>query len=142
MALLAEGSAVSQPVGTQRVGWLLTSAFVSAIALLAGFTVEMMTHTYALVDAFIYRFALQEANLPPTGGAAMAALPQEITEQFLDGPCAYIAELNVHHGRRPGYRFTNEFGLDLFLNGPAAAADGTIIDNGMRTHASCRGRLV
>lgn len=91
----------------------------------AGFSVEMTAHAYALVDAFIYGFALQEANIPATGGEKMAELTGTITEQFGPGQYPHLMELTVGHVLKPGYDFTNEFefGLDLILSGLAAAAN-------------------
>jgi AcrR family transcriptional regulator len=93
----------------------------------AGFSVEMTAHAYALVDAFIYGFALQEANLPATGGNEMTELTEAITEQFEPGQYPHLVELTVDHVLKPGYDFTNEFefGLDLILDGLAAASDRT-----------------
>jgi len=90
----------------------------------AGFTVEMTAHAYALVDAFIYGFALQEATLPATEGDEMAGLVTAITEQFEGDQYPYLTELMVEHVLKPGYDFTTEFdfGLDLILDGLAAAA--------------------
>jgi AcrR family transcriptional regulator len=61
----------------------------------AGFSVEMTAHAYALIDSYVYGFALQEA-----------ALPFERTTEFV---------------LQPGYDFGNEFafGLDLILDGLA-----------------------
>lgn len=91
----------------------------------AGFSIEMTAHAYALVDAFIYGSALQEANLPATGGEDMADLARSITEQFEPGQYPHLVELTVDHVLKPGYDFTNEFdfGLDVILNGLAAATD-------------------
>jgi hypothetical protein len=45
-----------------------------------GLSVEMAAHAYALVDSFIYGFALQEASLPATGGEDMADLAESIID--------------------------------------------------------------
>jgi len=89
----------------------------------AGFSVEMTAHAYALVDAFIYGFALQEANLPATGGEEMTELAAGITDQFADGQFPHLVEFTVEHVLKPGYDFTEEFdfGLGLILDGLAAA---------------------
>jgi AcrR family transcriptional regulator len=91
----------------------------------AGFSVEMTAHAYALVDAFIYGFALQEASLPATGGQDMEELAAAITTQFEDGQYPHLIEFTVEHVMQPGYDFTAEFdfGLALILDGLAIAAD-------------------
>jgi len=90
----------------------------------AGFTVAMTAHAYALLDAFIYGFALQEANLPATGGELMTEIAESITEQFEDGQYPHLIEMTVEHILKPGYDFTAEFefGLNLILNGLQATA--------------------
>lgn len=91
----------------------------------AGFSVEMTAHAYALIDAFIYGFALQEASLPSTGGQDMEELAAAITAQFEDGQYPHLIEFTVEHVMQPGYDFTTEFdfGLALILDGLAIAAD-------------------
>jgi AcrR family transcriptional regulator len=84
-----------------------------------GFSIEMTAHAYALVDAFIYGFALQEANLPATGGEDMADLAETIIEPLPVDGYPYLMELTARHILQPGYDFGDEFefGLDLILNG-------------------------
>ena len=43
-----------------------------------GFSIEMTAHAYALIDAFVYGFALQEASLPATAGDEMADLAESM----------------------------------------------------------------
>ena len=43
----------------------------------------MTAHAYALIDAYIYGFALQEANLPATGRRDMADLAATIVDPSL-----------------------------------------------------------
>lgn len=91
----------------------------------AGFSIEMTAHAYALIDAFIYGFALQEANLPATGGEDMAELADAITQQFPVGEYPHLIELTTQHVLKPGYDFSNEFefGLSLILDGIERAAE-------------------
>ncbi len=85
----------------------------------AGLSIEMTAHAYALIDSYIYGFALQEANLPATGGADMSELAEAMTEQFPPGEYPYLVELTTEHVLKPGYDFSNEFefGLTLILDG-------------------------
>jgi AcrR family transcriptional regulator len=89
-----------------------------------GMSLEMAAHAYALLDAFVYGFALQEATLPATGGEEMAALAGEIAEHFPLDAYPHLAELTVEHVLQPGYDFAKEFdfGLDLILDGLEHAA--------------------
>jgi len=84
-----------------------------------GMSIEMTAHAYALIDAYIYGFALQEANLPATSGVDMADLATAIVEHFPDGAYPHLVEFTTEHVLQPGYDFTSEFdfGLDLILDG-------------------------
>jgi hypothetical protein len=84
----------------------------------------MTAHAYALIDAFVYGFALQEANLPATGGDDMADLVQVMAAAMPVGTYPNLVELTLEHVLQPGYDFGREFdfGLDLILDGLEAAA--------------------
>ncbi len=88
----------------------------------AGLSPAMTAHAYALLDSHVYGFALQEASLPATGGEEIADLAMAMAEQL--GPYPHLARFTVEHVLQPGYEFTDEFefGLDLILDGLAAAA--------------------
>ncbi len=90
----------------------------------AGFSVEMTAHAVALVDAFIYGYALQVAALPATGGDEMAELADEITASFEPDQYPHLMEFTATHVMQPGYDFTKEFdfGLSVVLDGLEAAA--------------------
>lgn len=85
----------------------------------AGFSIAMTAHAYALIDAYVYGFALQEFNLPATGGEDMAQLAEAITEQFPSEKYPHLLEITTQHVLQPGYDFGNEFefGLSLILDG-------------------------
>ncbi|MGC5627908.1 TetR/AcrR family transcriptional regulator C-terminal domain-containing protein [Georgenia sp. Z1344] len=81
----------------------------------AGFSVPATAHAYAVVDAFVYGFALQEAELAAAGlGEA---------EQTLSGipleKAPRMAELAQEHVLAPGYDFGDSFevGLTIVLDG-------------------------
>ncbi len=85
----------------------------------AGFTLELTGHAYALIDSYIYGFALQEANLPATSGENMAELAESIARQFPPGKYPHLLELTTQHVLKPGYDFGDEFefGLTLIFDG-------------------------
>ena len=89
-----------------------------------GFSIEMTAHAYAVIDAFVYGFALQEASLPATGGDEMADLAQAMAAAMPVDEYPNLAELAAEHILRPGYDFGHEFdfGIDLILDGLEAAA--------------------
>ena len=90
----------------------------------AGFSIELTAHAYALLDSYIYGFALQEATLPFGTPEETAQVAHQIYGQFSAGQYPYLAELAVAHVLQPGYDFGDEFetGLDLILDSLQAAA--------------------
>lgn len=93
----------------------------------AGFSIQMTAHAYAIIDSFIYGFALQEVNLPATAGEEMVEFSASITEQFFAGQYPHLLELTTEHILTPGYDFGDEFefGLSLILDGLERAVDST-----------------
>ena len=89
-----------------------------------GFSIEMTAHAYALIDSYLYGFALQEVNLPATSGEELAELARSIIEPLPTGEYPHLMELAAEHIMQPGYDFGSEFefGLDLILDGLEAAA--------------------
>ncbi len=85
----------------------------------AGFSIDMTGHAYALIDAYIYGFALQEASMPATGGQDMIEIAEAITAEFSADEYPHLMELTTEHVLKPGYDFGNEFefGLTLILDG-------------------------
>lgn len=90
-----------------------------------GLSVEMTAHAYALIDAFIYGFALQEATMPATDGQDMADLVESMASAMPVDEYPNLAEFTVEHVMQPGYDFRKEFdfGLDLILDGLEAASN-------------------
>jgi AcrR family transcriptional regulator len=87
----------------------------------AGFSLEMTAHAYALIDTFVYGFALQEAGLPFEGPDTVADVAEPILERFATGDHPHLVEMATEYYFRPGYDFGAEFafGLDLILDGLA-----------------------
>ena len=90
----------------------------------AGFDIPMAAHAYALLDSYIYGFALTKMNLPfdPVGVADVA---QTMLEPFPANEYPNLLEFITEHAMKPGYDYGNEFeyGLDLILDGLASARD-------------------
>jgi AcrR family transcriptional regulator len=82
----------------------------------AGFSVPLVAHAIATLDAFVYGFAVQEASLPSIDVPDVA---HEITVGFDPGVFPHLVELSREYVLRPGYTFAAEFdwGLDLVLDG-------------------------
>jgi AcrR family transcriptional regulator len=87
----------------------------------AGFTVEMTAHAFALLDSYIYGFALSEASLPINGPETVTEIAEQMMLQYLAVDYPHLAEFSVKHILKPGYDFGREFefGLDLILDGLA-----------------------
>jgi AcrR family transcriptional regulator len=89
-----------------------------------GLSVEMTAHAYAVIDAFIYGFAMQEASLPATAGNEMAELAESIMQSTAMVDYPHLMELTTEHVLQPGYDFAKEFdfGLNLILDGLESAS--------------------
>ncbi len=88
-----------------------------------GLSLEMAAHAYALIDSFVYGFALEEANLPGGGEGEIVEVAGDLVDAMPPGEYPHLVEFTDEHVMRPGYSFadTFEFGLDLLLDGLEAA---------------------
>ena len=84
----------------------------------AGFKVEMTAHAYALLDSYVYGFALQEAALPFQGTSTAADVTEPIMEQFHTDQYPHLVEMATEYILQPGYDFGDEFevGLGVILD--------------------------
>ncbi len=84
----------------------------------AGFSVQSTAHAYALLDSYIYGFALQEAALPLNKPGSVADVVDPIVQLFSAGDYPYLLEIATEHVMQPGYDFGDEFeiGLDVVLD--------------------------
>jgi AcrR family transcriptional regulator len=80
-----------------------------------GFSVELTAHAYALLDSYVYGFALQEASLPFEGPETVAEVAEPMMEQFPAGEYTHLVELATEHVLQPGYDFGHEFEFGLVL---------------------------
>lgn len=89
----------------------------------AGFSTELTAHAYAALDAYVYGFALQEAQLPFSGPEETEALARELAADLDPEAVPHLAAFTADHVLQPGYDFSAEFdwGLDLVLDGLSAA---------------------
>ncbi|MGN6751375.1 MAG: TetR/AcrR family transcriptional regulator [Intrasporangium sp.] len=94
---------------------------VIATLLGAGFSPALTAHAYALLDSYIYGFALQEAGLPYQGADTAADIAGPIVERFTTGEYPHLLQMTTDYYLRPGYDFGDEFtwGLELILDGLA-----------------------
>lgn len=84
----------------------------------AGFSVEMTAHAYALLDSYVYGFALSEASLPINGPDTVADVAESMMRQFSADAYPHLIEFSTEHILKPGYDFGNEFefGLSMILD--------------------------
>ncbi|MFI6226039.1 TetR/AcrR family transcriptional regulator [Micromonospora echinospora] len=92
-----------------------------------GFSLPMAAHAYAIIDAYVYGFVLQEASLPFDNADSADAVAGTIMEGFAAGEYPHLVELATQHVQQPGYHFGGqfEFGLDLILDALAAQGKAT-----------------
>jgi AcrR family transcriptional regulator len=85
----------------------------------AGFSVTMTAHAFALLDSYIFGFALSEESLPINGPESVAEVAESMMLQYLARDYPDLAEFSAEHVMQPGYDFGAEFGfgLDLILDG-------------------------
>src|SRR5215211_8330709 len=69
----------------------------------AGFSVEMTAHAYALLDSYVYGFAVQEAALPFDGTSTAADVTEPIMQQFPADAYPHLVEMTTEYILRPGY---------------------------------------
>ena len=84
-----------------------------------GLSTLMTAHAYAVLDSYVYGFALQQANLPHGGGEQIGELAEEIIRALPVDEYPHLVELTREHVLQPGYDFGDSFdlGLDLLLDG-------------------------
>src|SRR6266511_4723213 len=85
----------------------------------AGFSIQMTAHAYALLDSYVYGFALQEASLPFEGPETVAGVAEPMMQQFPAGEYPHLVEMATEHILKPCYDFGDEFdfGLGVILDG-------------------------
>ena len=84
----------------------------------ADFSVEMTAHAYALLDSYVYGFALQEAAMPFQGTDTAADGTEPIMQRFRTDQYPHLVEMATEYILQPGYDFGDEFefGLGVILD--------------------------
>ncbi|QIM22499.1 DUF429 domain-containing protein [Phycicoccus sp. HDW14] len=91
----------------------------------AGFSLAATGHAFALVDAHLYGFMLQELALPFDDQAELAVIESEIVDEATAAAFPHFTEFAREHALRPGWSFGAEFEvtLDLVLDAVAGLVD-------------------
>ena len=84
-----------------------------------GLSMELTAHAYAIIDSYVYGFALEESALPVVDEAQLPVLAGQIMSAFPEGAYPNFVEFAVGHVLKPGYGFGKSFeiGLNLILDG-------------------------
>ena len=98
------------------------NAFVATLRA-AGFSVELTAHAFALIDSYVFGFALSENALPIHGPDSVADTAASMMHFFDAEAYPALLEFTMEHVMRPDYNFGEEFsyGLDLIFDGLARA---------------------
>lgn len=85
----------------------------------AGFSIPAAAHTFALLDAYVYGFALQAASLPFAGSDELQDITDDLFTPEMAAMIPHMAEFAVEHALQPDYDFEEEFelGLQVVLDG-------------------------
>src|SRR5689334_24816130 len=85
----------------------------------AGFSDALTAHAYALIDSYVYGFALQEAALPFQSPDGVGDVAESIMKRIAEGDYPHLVRMARSYYVQPGYDFGDEFGfgLDLILDG-------------------------
>jgi AcrR family transcriptional regulator len=96
---------------------------VLGVLFAAGFPVELVGHAVALLDAYVYGFALQQTTLP-FDEATAPELAAGIMERMAEGEYPHLVRFATERVMQPGYDFAAEFphGLELVLESIERAA--------------------
>ena len=99
------------------------NAFIATLRT-AGFSIELTAHAFALIDSYVFGFALSDHALPIHGPETVADTAASMMEQFFDAEAyPFLLEFTMEHVMRPDYDFGREFeyGLAVILDGLAAS---------------------
>jgi AcrR family transcriptional regulator len=97
------------------------NAFIATLRT-AGFSIGLTAHAFALIDSYVFGFALSDNALPIHGPESVADTAASMMEQFFDPEAyPYLLEFTMEHVMRPDYDFGKEFeyGFAVILDGLA-----------------------
>ncbi len=98
------------------------NAFIATLRT-AGFSVRLTAHAFALIDSYVFGFALSENALPIHGPESVADTAASMMHLFDATAYPSLLEFTMEHVMRPDYDFGDEFeyGLTVILDALARA---------------------
>ena len=104
----------------------------------AGFSVQMTAHAYALLDSYMYGFAVQEAALPFKGLEGVAEVTAPLPHPVPADEYPHLIEMATQHILKPTYRFGDEFepGLTVILDALSQSITADRVAAGARAQRS------
>lgn len=102
------------------------NAFIATLRT-AGFSVRLTAHAFALIDSYVFGFALSENALPIHGPESVADTAASMMHLFDAAAYPSLLEFTMEHVMRPDYDFGDEFeyGLTVILDALARALAGS-----------------
>tara|TARA_B110001454_G_C12723340_1_gene436793 strand:- start:9914 stop:10576 length:663 start_codon:yes stop_codon:yes gene_type:complete len=84
-----------------------------------GFSLKLTAHAYAILDSYVFGFAVQENSLPVSNSDDIAEMSESIFSDMPPDFIPHMMEMTMNYYMKPGYSFAAEFdfGLDLVLDG-------------------------
>mgnify|MGYP001811678270 FL=1 len=84
-----------------------------------GLSMASTADAYAVIDSYVYGFALQEASLPFDDGDDIGELAEAIISTLPAEEYPHLTRFTAEYVLQPGYSFSSSFtvGLDLLLEG-------------------------
>ena len=91
----------------------------------AGFSLALTAHAYAIIDAFVYGFALQEVSLPFDDSSSAKDVAESMLASFPTDAYPSMIEFATEHVLQPDYSFGDsfDFGLEIIFGGLDAALE-------------------
>jgi hypothetical protein len=92
-----------------------------------GLNWQMVAHANAMLDAYIYGFALLEASLPSQAEGEFVGVVEDIASAMDADAYPHLVGFTVEHVFQRGYEFSDTFevGLDVILDAVSGFARGT-----------------
>lgn len=89
----------------------------------AGFSVVLTAHAFALIDSYVFGFALSEATLPINGPETVGEVAESMMWEVAVESFPHLLEFTTEHILKPGYDFGGEFefGLTAILDALATS---------------------